>query len=206
MKEINSTRNVTLVSYRWEKCFISDSRKWKLGRLKLNDPTKSLNEKVTILIIKRKWNKIFDLYLSQESCYCFYVMNFQHRNNLYVKNKISDSIWENSEDSFAEQFWDYRKFVVKCKLLSFISLSWNIRHYYLLFCLRLFVVYWDGDCLTKQKNENPKYIHLLIHLFTHSYTFTVYFCHNARFWIFRNELDTVLILSSCEVKNSGRER
>lgn len=114
MKEINSTRNVTLVSYRWEKCFISDSRKWKLGRLKLNDPTKSLNEKVTILIIKRKWNKIFDLCLSQESCYCFYVMNFQHRNNLYVKNKISDSIWENSEDS---------KFVVKCKFLSFISLS-----------------------------------------------------------------------------------
>lgn len=27
MKEINPTRNVTLVSYRWERCFISDSRK-----------------------------------------------------------------------------------------------------------------------------------------------------------------------------------
>jgi hypothetical protein len=27
MKEINPTRNVSLVSYRWERCFISDSRK-----------------------------------------------------------------------------------------------------------------------------------------------------------------------------------
>jgi hypothetical protein len=27
MKEINPTRDVCLVSYRWERCFISDNRK-----------------------------------------------------------------------------------------------------------------------------------------------------------------------------------
>lgn len=68
MKEINPTRYVTLVSYRWERCFISDSRKWKLDRSKLVEPTKSLNEKNNHFDDKKESEiQFFYLCLSQGS-------------------------------------------------------------------------------------------------------------------------------------------
>lgn len=92
MKEINLTRNVTLVSYGWQGCFISDSRKWKFDGSKLNDPTKSLNEKVTTLIIKRKVKSNFWFMLKPRVILVLlYGNECSAKNYQYIKNKIPDS-------------------------------------------------------------------------------------------------------------------